>query len=362
MMKSNQEVGKRRKQMARKGLHTSVDKDDSEDSDKDSEQDDSITGTKTPINHVPVAMKTPSIVTYKIIKQGEKGVYQIVREDGTDIVYINFGAMMKSISRDDLTELYRIVMNRYGMNRPEDKLERFTMSNQHKDWLVQEQTALGKDFSNPALKNSCCKDKKRRLEVLQIKNNLKNSIYNILRKLKVFKVKIKNVLKELEVHNTKLSLANSNSYLRDILGDILGKDMYYPLTFVKPIRVSLVYKRNPKAQCYVRAKFFMSGLAKVYEMKVMALSHATWDNMSSLRKISGGDVVDLNGDEDLIDEDGDTGMGDSTGVSVSLGGKISSRGKKYRESNISGGKIAGRAIITWGGGIASLISESEGTI
>ncbi|GKB66117.1 reverse transcriptase domain-containing protein [Tanacetum coccineum] len=45
---------------------------------------------------------------------------------------------------------------------------------------------------------------------------------------------------------------NSNSYLRDILGDILGKDMYYPLTFVKPIRVSLVYKRNPKAQCFVR--------------------------------------------------------------------------------------------------------------
>ncbi|GJT81816.1 putative ribonuclease H-like domain-containing protein, partial [Tanacetum coccineum] len=50
------------------------------------------------------------------------------------------------------------------------------------------------------------------------------------------------------LRSTKLSLANSNSYLRDILGDILGKDMYYPLTFVKPIRVSLVYKRNPKAQ------------------------------------------------------------------------------------------------------------------
>ncbi|GJZ42884.1 hypothetical protein Tco_0590139 [Tanacetum coccineum] len=49
-------------------------------------------------------------------------------------------------------------------------------------------------------------------------------------------------------------LVNSNSYLRDILGDILGKDMYYPLTFVKPIRVSLVYKRNPKAQCYVRVR------------------------------------------------------------------------------------------------------------
>ncbi|GJU38718.1 hypothetical protein Tco_1191675 [Tanacetum coccineum] len=159
-----------------------------------------------------------------------------------------------------------------------------------------EQTATGKGISNPfmavmvcqkpygiqltnvssteTLKNSCCKDKKRRLEVLQIKNNLKNSIYNILRKLKVFKVKIKNVLKELEVHNTKLSLANSNSYLRDILGDILGKDMYYPLTFVKPIRVSLVYKRNPKAQCYVRvfeSNEFSAGVSEVETMQKPSL-------------------------------------------------------------------------------------------
>ncbi|GJU42335.1 hypothetical protein Tco_1195292 [Tanacetum coccineum] len=116
--------GKRRKQMARKGLHTDIDKDDSEDSDEVGEQDDSVSGTKIPINPVPVAMKSPSIATYKIIKQGEKGVYQIVREDGTDIVYINFGAMLKDISRDDLTELYRIVMNRYGMDGPEDELEK----------------------------------------------------------------------------------------------------------------------------------------------------------------------------------------------------------------------------------------------
>ncbi|GKD40275.1 hypothetical protein Tco_1260482 [Tanacetum coccineum] len=76
--------GKRRKQMARKGMHTSVDKNDSEDSDEVGEQEESV----------------------------------------TDIVYINFGAMLKSISRDDLTELYRIVMNRYGMDGPEDKLEK----------------------------------------------------------------------------------------------------------------------------------------------------------------------------------------------------------------------------------------------
>ncbi|GJU56901.1 hypothetical protein Tco_1234667 [Tanacetum coccineum] len=116
--------GKRRKQMARKGLHKDLDKDDSEDSDEVGEQEESVTGTKIPINPIHVAMKSPSIATYKIIKQGEKGVYQIVREDGTDIVYINFGAMLKDISRDDLTELYRIVMNRYGMDGPEDELEK----------------------------------------------------------------------------------------------------------------------------------------------------------------------------------------------------------------------------------------------
>ncbi|GKE08524.1 hypothetical protein Tco_1412075, partial [Tanacetum coccineum] len=87
-------------------------------------QEETNTGTETPLNPVPVAMKTPSVATYKIIKQGEKGVYQIVREDGTDIVYINFGAMLKSISRDDLIELYKIVMNRYGLDGPEDKLEK----------------------------------------------------------------------------------------------------------------------------------------------------------------------------------------------------------------------------------------------
>ncbi|GJS14008.1 hypothetical protein Tco_0408480 [Tanacetum coccineum] len=61
----------------------------------------------------------------KIIKQGERGVYQIIREDGTDIMYINFGAMLKDITRDDLTELYRIVMNRYGLIwSPEDELNK----------------------------------------------------------------------------------------------------------------------------------------------------------------------------------------------------------------------------------------------
>ncbi|GJX62272.1 hypothetical protein Tco_0295172 [Tanacetum coccineum] len=64
-----------------KKTNRTFDKDDSEDSDEASEQDDSASGTKIPINLVPVAMKSPSIATYKIIKQGERGVYQIIRQE-----------------------------------------------------------------------------------------------------------------------------------------------------------------------------------------------------------------------------------------------------------------------------------------
>ncbi|GKD52756.1 hypothetical protein Tco_1281732, partial [Tanacetum coccineum] len=67
--KPTKKTGKRRKQIARKGLHTDLDKDDSEDSDEASEKDDSTSGIKIPINHVPVAIKSPSIASYKIIKQ-----------------------------------------------------------------------------------------------------------------------------------------------------------------------------------------------------------------------------------------------------------------------------------------------------
>ncbi|GJT62781.1 hypothetical protein Tco_1006314 [Tanacetum coccineum] len=166
--KPTKQTGKRRKQMARKGLHTDLDKNDSKDSDEASEQDDSASGTKIPINPVPVAMKSIVLATYKDTKQGERGVYQIIKEDGTDIVYINFRAMLKDISRDDLTELYRIV---YGLiliensrRKPDEDCYKTIengwkkhgwiyphMSNRHKDWLVQEQTALGNDFSNPLM-------------------------------------------------------------------------------------------------------------------------------------------------------------------------------------------------------------------
>ncbi|GJX88579.1 hypothetical protein Tco_0340593 [Tanacetum coccineum] len=66
--------------------------------------------------------------------------------------------------------------------------------------------------------------------------------------------------------------------------------------------------------------------------------------------------VDLTGDEDPTDEDRDIRMGNSTGVSASLGGEMLLRGKKCQESNIGDsdntgdrGKIVGGAIRACGG-------------
>ncbi|GJZ07002.1 hypothetical protein Tco_0540795 [Tanacetum coccineum] len=59
------------------------------------------------IDAIPTATKPPSIVDWKIIPQsGLKVVYQIIRRDGSDKLYMSFGAILKDFSRDDLTDLY----------------------------------------------------------------------------------------------------------------------------------------------------------------------------------------------------------------------------------------------------------------
>ncbi|GJT41025.1 putative reverse transcriptase domain-containing protein [Tanacetum coccineum] len=70
---STKKSGKRRKQMARKGMNTNVDENDSEDSDKVDEQEETNTGTETPINPVPVAMKTPRHYKNKCPNNGSQG-------------------------------------------------------------------------------------------------------------------------------------------------------------------------------------------------------------------------------------------------------------------------------------------------
>ncbi|GJT35280.1 reverse transcriptase domain-containing protein [Tanacetum coccineum] len=86
-------VGKRKKQKARKGI--SIDKNPQGDSEIDKEE--SIE-----------AMNPYFLLILKI-----------------NILFIGFGAMLKDFPREDLIELYRLVMQNYGTNRPEDAMQEY---------------------------------------------------------------------------------------------------------------------------------------------------------------------------------------------------------------------------------------------
>ncbi|GKB48904.1 hypothetical protein Tco_0899657 [Tanacetum coccineum] len=51
-----------------------------------------------------------------------------MRTNGADTVYMSFRAMIKDFTREDLIELYRLVMQKYGTNRPENAYDRVLWS------------------------------------------------------------------------------------------------------------------------------------------------------------------------------------------------------------------------------------------
>ncbi|GKE59411.1 hypothetical protein Tco_1498596, partial [Tanacetum coccineum] len=118
--KSTKIKSRRLKTKARKGLN--IDRDAQEDSETDGEEDMEAIGA------IPVATKSPSVVSWKIFQQGQRSIYQIIRANRADTIYMSFGAMLKDIIRDNLTELYRLVMQKYGANRPEDVYDRVLWS------------------------------------------------------------------------------------------------------------------------------------------------------------------------------------------------------------------------------------------
>ncbi|GJW76016.1 hypothetical protein Tco_0137698, partial [Tanacetum coccineum] len=113
-------TGKRKKQKARKGIN--VDKSAQEDSETDKEE------SVEAMNPTPLTTKSDSVVNWKIFQQGQRSIYQIMRANGADTVYMSFGAMVKDFTREDLIELYRLVMQKYGTNRPEDAYDRVLWS------------------------------------------------------------------------------------------------------------------------------------------------------------------------------------------------------------------------------------------
>ncbi|GKD39460.1 hypothetical protein Tco_1259667 [Tanacetum coccineum] len=76
------------------------------------------------IDAIPLETKSPSIVDYKIHKEGKKTYYQIIMVDGSSKIYLVFSHMLKSFDKDDLETYWKLVKAKPGSTRPEEGYER----------------------------------------------------------------------------------------------------------------------------------------------------------------------------------------------------------------------------------------------
>ncbi|GJZ51787.1 hypothetical protein Tco_0606302 [Tanacetum coccineum] len=76
------------------------------------------------IDAIPLSTKPPSIVDYKIIKEGKINIYQIIRADGSSKRYSTVIHMLKDFDIEDLETQWKIVKARHRYTRPEEGYER----------------------------------------------------------------------------------------------------------------------------------------------------------------------------------------------------------------------------------------------
>ncbi|GKD40679.1 hypothetical protein Tco_1260886 [Tanacetum coccineum] len=78
---------------------------------------------KTTVDVISLATKPPTIVEWKIHKEGKKSYYQIIKVDGSSKMYLVFSHMLKSFDREDLETLYKLVKAKYGSTRQVEVLD-----------------------------------------------------------------------------------------------------------------------------------------------------------------------------------------------------------------------------------------------
>ncbi|GJY65050.1 putative ribonuclease H-like domain-containing protein [Tanacetum coccineum] len=75
-------------------------------------------GDDVTIYAIPLSTKSPTIVEYKIHKEGKKSFFQIIRVDGKHQMYLTFGKMLKNFDREDLEVLWSIVKAIFKKTEP----------------------------------------------------------------------------------------------------------------------------------------------------------------------------------------------------------------------------------------------------
>ncbi|GJX30436.1 hypothetical protein Tco_0238515 [Tanacetum coccineum] len=107
------------------------------------------------LNPTPLTTKFDSVANWKIFQQGQRSVYQIIRANETDTVYMSFGAMVKDFIREDLIEL-----TMFDPPLNEDAIWSLPLQQKMcctKALATLEQMAIGKEISNPLIADSLLK-------------------------------------------------------------------------------------------------------------------------------------------------------------------------------------------------------------
>ncbi|GKC56645.1 hypothetical protein Tco_1084243, partial [Tanacetum coccineum] len=76
------------------------------------------------IDAIPLATKPPIIVEYKILKEGHKGFYHLIRAEGSSNRYSSMIRMLQNISREDLETFWKLVKTKHRNTRLEDDYEK----------------------------------------------------------------------------------------------------------------------------------------------------------------------------------------------------------------------------------------------
>ncbi|GKA84960.1 hypothetical protein Tco_0806614 [Tanacetum coccineum] len=76
------------------------------------------------VDAIPLGTKPPSIVDWKILKEGKISYYQIIRADRSSKRYSAFIKMLRSFDKEDLETLWKLVKAKHGYTRPDEGYER----------------------------------------------------------------------------------------------------------------------------------------------------------------------------------------------------------------------------------------------
>ncbi|GJR00103.1 hypothetical protein Tco_0523087 [Tanacetum coccineum] len=86
-------------------------------------------GDDVTIDATPLSTKSPTIVDYKIYKEGKKSYFQIIRAGGNSQMYLTFRKMLKNFDREDLEVLWSIVKARFKKTEPVNYMDNFLLLN-----------------------------------------------------------------------------------------------------------------------------------------------------------------------------------------------------------------------------------------